>query len=157
MTVVRKNFRIKMINSSEPSSHVAKSLLYSFSTIGNKSHSKDHNAASHVLSQSIMNKSTRALHLLKTTSKLVGWDIKTVRRYCYRREQLDSGETDVWSFVRRLPRFDMKLIDAVKIMVQEFWRDNSRPSSNQKYVLKLRMGSKYCELHIKHFLDMTQT
>ena len=51
----------------------------------------------------------------------------------------------------------MKLIDAVKGMVQEFWHDNSRPSSNQKDVLKLRMGSRDREPHIKHFLDMAQT
>ena len=109
-----------------------------------------------MLSQSIVNKSTRALRLLKPTSKLVGLDIKALRRYCSRREQLDFGETDVWSFVGRLPRSDMKLIDAVKGLVQEFWRDNSRPSSNQKDVLKLRMGSRDREPYIKHFLDMTQ-
>ena len=59
--VVRKNLRIKMINSSEPSSHVVKILVDAFSTIGNKSRSKDRNAARHVLSQSIVNKSTKAL------------------------------------------------------------------------------------------------
>ena len=44
----------------------------------------------------------------------------------------------------------------VKGLVQELWRDNSIPSSNQKDVLKLRMGSRDREPHIKHFLDMTQ-
>ena len=47
----------------------------------------------------------------------------------------------------------MKLIDVVKGLVQEFWRDNSRPSSNQKDVLKLRMGSRDHEPHTKKFLD----
>ena len=122
-----------------------------------KYRSKDHNAACRVLSQSIMNKSNRALRLLKPTSKLVGLDIKSLCMYCSRREQLDSGETDVWSFVGRLPCSDMKLIDVVKGLVQELWRDNGRPSSNQKDVLKLRMGSRDREPHIKHFLDMTQT
>ena len=98
-----------------------------------------------------------ALRLLKPTSKLVGLDIKALRRYCSRREQLDSGETDVWSFIGMLPRYDMKLIDVVKGLVQEFWRDNSIPSSNQKDVLKLRMDSRDREPHIKNFLDMTQT
>ena len=95
MTVVRKILRIKMINISEPSSHVIKSLVDAFSIIGKKSHSKDHNAACCVLSQSIMNTSTRALLLIKPTSKLVGLDIKALRRYCYRREQLESGQIDV--------------------------------------------------------------
>ena len=58
MTVVRRNLRINMINSSEPSSHVVRSLVYAFSTIGKKSRSKDHNVAHRVLSQSIMNKKT---------------------------------------------------------------------------------------------------
>ena len=114
MTFVWRNLRIKMINSSEPSSHIGRSLVDAFSTIGKKSHSKDHNAAHRVLSQSIVKKSTRALHLLKPTSKLVGLDIKELRRYCSRREQLDSGETNVWSFVGRFPCSDMKLIDAVR-------------------------------------------
>ena len=157
MTIVRKKLRIKMINSSEPSSHVVKILVDSFSTIGKKSRSKDRNAACLVFSQSIVNKSTRALCLLKRTSKLVGLDIKARYRYCYRREQLDCGERDVWSFVGRFPCSNMKLIDAVKGLVQEFWHDNSRPSSNQKDVLKLRMGSRDREPHIKNFLDMTQT
>ena len=87
-----------------------------------------------------MNKSTQALRLLKPTSKLVGLDIKAIRRYCSRREQLDSGETDVWSFVGRLP-----------------CSNNSIPSSNQKDVLKLRRGWRECEPQIKHFLDMKQT
>ena len=51
MTVVRKKLRIKMINSSEPSSYVVRSLLDAFSHIGNKSRSKDRNVARHVLSQ----------------------------------------------------------------------------------------------------------
>ena len=70
MNFVRKNLRINMINSSEPISHVFKSLVDAFSTIGKKSHSKDHNAALLVLSQSIMNKSAMALRLLNPTSKL---------------------------------------------------------------------------------------
>ena len=119
-----------MINSYEPSSDGVRSLVDAFSTIGKKSCSNYHNAGHRVLSQSILNKITRALRLLKPTSKLVGLDIKAFRRYFSRREQLDSGETNVWSFVGRLPRSDMNLIDAVKGLVQEFWHDNSRPSSN---------------------------
>src|SRR5713226_4482194 len=51
----------------------------------------------------------------------------------------------------------MKLVDAVKGLVQSFWHDHTRPSSNQKDVLKLRRGSKDREPHIKHLLDITQT
>ena len=85
MNAIRRNLRIKMISSFEPSCHAVRSLVDAFSTIGKKSHSKDLNAARCVLSQSIMNKSTRDLQLLKPTSKLVGLDIKTLCRYFSRR------------------------------------------------------------------------
>ena len=62
----------------------------------------------------------------------------------------------MWAFTGRLPHSDMKLIEAVKELVQEYWHDNSRPSSNQKDVVKLRKGSRDREPHIKHFIDMTQ-
>ena len=84
-----------MINNSEPSSYVVRSLVDAFSNIGKKSHSKDCNAARRVFSQSIINKSTRALRLLKPTSKLAGLDIKAVCRYCSRREQLEYVQTNV--------------------------------------------------------------
>ena len=63
----------------------------------------------------------------------------------------------MWAITGRLPHFNMKLIEAVKGLVQEYWHDNNRPSSNQKDVVKLRKGSRDREPHIKHFLDMTQT
>ena len=37
---------------------------------------------------------------LSLLSKLVGLDIKALRRYCSRREQLDSGQTNVWPFMK---------------------------------------------------------
>ena len=90
-----KKLRTKRIISSKPSSYVVISLVDAFSNIGKKSRSKDRNVAHRVLSQSIMKKSTRALRLLNPTSKLVGLDIKALHRYYSRREQLDSGQTDV--------------------------------------------------------------
>ena len=157
MTFVRRNLRINMINSSEPSSHIVRSLVDAFSTLGNKFHSKDCNEACCALSQSILNKRTRYLLLIKPTSKLVHLDIKTVCRYCSRREQLDSGQIDFWAFIGRLSCSDMKLIHAVKGLVQYFLLDNSRPSSNKKDVLKLRSESRDQYPHIKHFPDMKQT
>ena len=106
-----------MINSSEPISHIVRSLVDAFSTIRKKYFSKDPNVARHVLSQSTMNKSTRALQILMPTSKLVGLDIKTLCRYWYRREQCGSGQTYVWAFIGRLSCSDMNLIDAVKGLV----------------------------------------
>ena len=89
-----------------------------------------------------MNKTTRALQLLNPTSKRVGLDIKTLRRCCSKREQLDSSQTDVWSFIGRFPCSDMKLIDAVKGLVQNFWRGNSRPFIQPKSCTKIEKGFK---------------
>jgi hypothetical protein len=49
----------------------------------------------------------------------------------------------------------MKLFGAVKGVVLDFWHDNTRPSSNQKDLIKLIRGSRDHELHIKHFIDIT--
>ena len=42
-----------------------------------------------------------------------------------------GGPTYLWAFYGRLPHSDMKLIGAVKGLVQGFWHENTRPYSNQ--------------------------
>ena len=63
----------------------------------------------------------------------------------------------MWAFIGRLSYFDMKLIGLVKGLEQDIWHENTRPSSNKKYVLKLRKSSRNFEPHTKHFLDMIET
>ena len=94
---------------------------------------------------------------LKPTSKLINLNVKTLHRYCARREELETDQRYVWDFIGRLPPYDMKLIDALKGLVQSFRHDNARPCYNQKYVLKLRMVSRDHEPHIKYFFAKTQT
>ena len=121
-----------------------------------RTRSKDRNAARRVLSQAIVNKNTRVLRFLKPTSKLVNLNVKTLHRYSIRREHLDTiAQTYFWAFIGRLPRCDMKLVDAVKGLVQSFWNDHTRPSSNRKDVLKLIRVSKDREPHIKNRIDIT--
>ena len=140
-----------MIKPSGPSSHIVKNLVDAFGKIGKNTWSKDRNVARHVFSQAIVNKNTGVLRFLKTTSKLVNLNVKSLRRYSIRREHLDiTGQTYFWALIGRLPRRDMNLVDAVKGLVQSFWHDHTRLSSNQKDVLKLRRGSKDREPHIKH-------
>ena len=80
----------------------------------------------------------------------------TIQKYSVIRENLQTlGGKDYWDFVGRLPCRDMKLIDVVKELVQTFWHDHTKPSSNQRDVLKLRNGSIERETHVKHFLDTT--
>jgi hypothetical protein len=158
LTVVRRILGIKIVKSLETSHHIVRNLVDDFQRIGKKSHSKDRNAARHVLSQSIVSKITRKHRFLQQTSHLLKCNVKTLRKYSHRRDSLDTGgPTDLWAFTGRLPHSDMKLIGAVKGLVQDFWHENTRPSSNQKDVLKLRRGSRDHEPHIKHFLDITQT
>ena len=130
-----------MIKNFGPSSHIVKSLVDAFGKIGKNTCSKDHNAARRVLSRAIVNKNTSVLHFLKPTSKLVNLNVKTLRRYSIRREHIDTtAKTYFWAFIGRFPHHDMKLVDAVKGLVQSFWHDHTRPS-NWKDVLKLRRGS----------------
>ena len=84
---------------------------------------------------------------------------KTLKKYLVRRDSLDvEGQMEtLWEFSRRFPRKDMKLVEIVKGLVHTFWHDNTRPSSNTKYVLKLYRGSINNEPHVKHYIDMTQT
>ena len=63
----------------------------------------------------------------------------------------------LWAFSGRLPCKDLNLVEAVKGLVQAFWNDNTRPSSNTMDVLKQCKCSRNHELHIIHYLDMTQT
>ena len=84
---------------------------------------------------------------------------KILKKYSVRRDNLyveEQMET-LWAFSGRFPRKDMKLVEAMKGLVQTFWHDNTRYSSNTKDVLKHCRGSRNTEPHVKHYLDITQT
>jgi hypothetical protein len=61
----------------------------------------------------------------------------------------------LWDFPSRLPSFDMTLIGVVKGLVQIILHENTRPYSIQNDVLKVKRGSRDCQPHIKHIIDMT--
>ena len=71
-----------------------------------------------------------------------------------RRDNLDvEGQMETsWAFSGRLPRKDMKLVEAVKGLVQTFWHDNTRPYSNMKDVLKHCRGSHHTDLMLSIIL-----
>ena len=51
------------------------------------------------------------------------------------RENMQTpGGKDCQAFVDRFPSQDMKLINGVKDLVQKFWHDHTKPSSNQRDV-----------------------
>jgi hypothetical protein len=158
LAIVRKIVGIKIVIDLETSNHIVRNLLDAFQNNGWKTRSKDRNATWHVFSESIVSKVTRQWCLLKETSNLIKCNVKTLQKYSIRQYSLDTGfQTDMWAFTGRLPHSDMKLIEVVKALVQEFWHENNRPSSNQKDVVKLRKGSRDHEPYIKHFLEMTTT
>jgi hypothetical protein len=84
LTVVRRILGIKTVKSVETSHHIVRNLVDDFQRIGKKSHSKDHNAARRVLSQSIVSKITRKHHFLQQTSHLLKCNVKTLRKYSHR-------------------------------------------------------------------------
>ena len=121
------------------------------------SRTKDLCAAHRVLSESVVTRSTQQCRLLYHTSHILKLNRKNVKKYFVIRENLETpGGKDCCDFVGRLPRPDMKQIDALKNLVQNFGHDHTIPSSNQRDLLKLRKGSTKREPHVKHFLDTTQ-
>ena len=83
---------------------------------------------------------------------------KTLERFVKRRINFECDPANIlWTSSGRLPRCDMKLTSEVKSLVEIFWHDNTRVSPNSRDVLKLRVGSKIRDPHLKHLLDMNQT
>ena len=149
---------INMVRCSEANNHIVRNLQSAFNAIGKTSRNNDLCVVCHVLSESVVSKSTRQCCLLSHTSHILKLNRKIVKNYYVIKEKLETpGGKYCWDFVGRLPHRDMKLIDDVKDLVQKFWCDHTRSSSNQRDVLKLRKGSTKREPHVKHFLDTTQT
>ena len=90
---------IKTLKNIESSSHIVKSLVRAFTSIGKKYRSKDCNIAHRVLAKSIVNLNP-----------------KTLKKYSIRRDSLDiEGQMEkLWAFSGRLPCKDMKLVEVVK-------------------------------------------
>ena len=59
LVVVRRLLGIKIVRILDTSNHVVRNLQYGFNTIGKSTHSKDHNVACLVLSESILTKCIR--------------------------------------------------------------------------------------------------
>ena len=74
-----------------------------------------------------------------------------------RHERLvDLTKNELWAFSGRLPRKDKEISEALKSLIEDFWKNNTCVSPNQRDVVR-RIGSQNREPHAKHFLDSTQT
>ena len=75
-----------------------------------------------------------------------------------RHERLeDPTKKELWEFSDRLPWKDKEISEALKSSIEDFWKNNTRVSLNQRDVVRRRIGRKNCDPHAKHFLDSTQT
>ena len=52
---------------------------------------------------------------------------------------------------------DKEISEALKSLIEDFWKNNTCVSPNQKDVVRRRIGSQNYNPHGKHFLDSTQT
>ena len=59
-----------------------------------------------------------------------------------------------WEIMCRAPHSD-RIEELLKNIVMSFWIDNTRPSSNSRYVIRHKITLGECEHHTKHWLDTT--
>ena len=76
----RRILGINTLRNTESSSHIVKSLVKAFTSIGKKSRSKYCNIARCVLAESIVSRSTRQRHLIKCTSEIFNLNKKTLNK-----------------------------------------------------------------------------
>ena len=82
----------------------------------------------------------------------------TLRRAMVRCQRLeDPTKNELWTFSGRLLRKDKEISEALKSLIKDFWKNNTRVSPNQRDVVRRRIGSQNHDPHAKHFLDSTQT
>ena len=67
----------------------------------------------------------------------------------------DATKNELWKFSGRLPRKDKEIREALKSLIKDFWKNNTRISPNQRDVVRRRIGSQNHDTHVKHFLDST--
>ena len=89
LVVSRKIIIIRKVKSFETANHVVRNLQGPFNTIGKNIHFKYYNVSHHVLSKSIVNKTTRKCHLLTNTSHIFKLCTKMIWKYYIRRENLN--------------------------------------------------------------------
>ena len=92
--------------------------------------------------------------LMRKTSKTFKIGKGTLRRAMLRRERLeDPTKNELWTFSSRLSRKDKEISEALKSLIEYFWKNNTRVSPNQRDVVRRRIGSQNRESDAKYFLD----
>ena len=95
---------------------------------------------------------------MRKTRKIFKIGRGTLRRAMLRHERLeDPTKNELWTFSGRLPRKDKEISEALKSLIEYFWKNKTCVSPNQRDVVRRKIGSQNCDPHEKHFLDSTQT
>ena len=93
---------------------------------------------------------------MRKTRKTLKIGRGTLRRSMVRCERLeDPTKNELWTFHSRLPRKDKEISEALKSLIEEFWKNNTRVSSNRRDVVRRRIGSQNCDPHAKKKLNST--
>ena len=80
----------------------------------------------------------------------------TLRRAMLRHERLeDPTKNELWTFSGRLMQKDKEISEALKSLIEDFLKNNTLVSPNQRDVVRRMIGSQNCNPHAKHFLDST--
>ena len=96
--------------------------------------------------------------LMRNSSKTLKIGRGTLRRVMLRRERLeDPTKNELWTFSGRLPRKDKEISKALKSLIEDFWKNKTLVSPNQRDVVRRRIASQNHNPHVKHFLDSTET
>ena len=89
--VVRRNLGINMVRSLEDNNHIVRNLQSAFNSIGKMSRTKYICVAHHVLSESVVSKSTWQHRLLSNTSHILKLNRKNIKKYSIIREKYSES------------------------------------------------------------------
>ena len=85
---------------------------------------------------------------MRKTSKTLKIGIGTLRRAMLRCERLeDLTKNELWTFSSRLPQKDKEISEALESLIEDFWKNNTCVSPNQRDVVRRRIGSQNHEPH----------
>ena len=106
-------------------------------SIGKKSCSKDRNATWWAITTTLVNRSTIMKKMIGNLSGYLNINPKTLWRAMKRRKSIEIDLINqCLSFIGRFPRFDRKLTNEIKNVIEKYWHDHTRVSPHSKYVLK---------------------
>ena len=122
---------------------IVRNLFDVYQSIGSKARSKDANTSQGVLTSTIVEKEMEKSCMIRKISKSLRISRTMLVKALERQEIIeDSKNTYFCSFQGRLPCKDKYIVDALRILIENLWCDNTRALTNQRDVVKRRIGIK---------------